>query len=135
MIATLKELGLETHFSGGDLLRVPDLLQVEAIESELTDEECSRYVLPADFKGDGIEEQKLFQQRLLFGDVHARRQQHDLCSPDVLLRAVPVGRNRRKLPTISRADFHYDPCTHGADSHPYALLGSLTRAQAPDFIH
>ena len=37
--AMAEELGLETHFSGGDLLRVPDLLQVEAIESELTDDE------------------------------------------------------------------------------------------------
>ncbi|PYQ51371.1 MAG: YicC family protein [Acidobacteria bacterium] len=34
-----EELGLGTNFSGGDLLRVPDLLQVEAIDSELTDEE------------------------------------------------------------------------------------------------
>src|SRR5438105_11817237 len=34
-----KELGLGSTFSGGDLLRVPDLLQVEAVESELTDEE------------------------------------------------------------------------------------------------
>jgi uncharacterized protein (TIGR00255 family) len=33
------ELGLGSSFSGGDLLRVPDLLQVEAAESELTDEE------------------------------------------------------------------------------------------------
>ncbi|HYS53653.1 MAG TPA: YicC/YloC family endoribonuclease [Thermoanaerobaculia bacterium] len=34
-----EELGLSTSFTGGDLLRVPDLLQVEAIDSELTDEE------------------------------------------------------------------------------------------------
>ncbi|HJT16077.1 MAG TPA: YicC/YloC family endoribonuclease [Thermoanaerobaculia bacterium] len=33
------ELGLGSTFSGGDLLRVPDLLQVEAAESELADEE------------------------------------------------------------------------------------------------
>ena len=34
-----EELGLGSSFSGGDLLRIPDLLQVEAIDSELTDEE------------------------------------------------------------------------------------------------
>src|SRR6476659_8211016 len=34
-----EELGLGTTFSGSDLLRVPDLLQVEAIETETTDEE------------------------------------------------------------------------------------------------
>ncbi len=34
-----EELGLGSSFSGGDLLRIPDLLQVEAAESELTDEE------------------------------------------------------------------------------------------------
>jgi len=34
-----EELGLGGSFSGGDLLRVPDLLQVEALESELTEEE------------------------------------------------------------------------------------------------
>jgi uncharacterized protein (TIGR00255 family) len=34
------ELGLgETSFSGSDLLRVPDLLQVDALESEITEEE------------------------------------------------------------------------------------------------
>src|SRR5438105_2685757 len=37
--AMAEELGLGSTFSGGDLLRVPDLLQVEAVESELTDEE------------------------------------------------------------------------------------------------
>ncbi|HEX9406448.1 MAG TPA: YicC/YloC family endoribonuclease [Thermoanaerobaculia bacterium] len=34
-----EELGLGSSFSGGDLLRVPDLLQVEAVESELSEEE------------------------------------------------------------------------------------------------
>jgi uncharacterized protein (TIGR00255 family) len=33
------ELGLGNSFSGGDLLRIPDLLQVEAVESEVTEEE------------------------------------------------------------------------------------------------
>jgi uncharacterized protein (TIGR00255 family) len=33
------ELGLGTTFSGSDLLRVPDLLQVEAVENEIQDEE------------------------------------------------------------------------------------------------
>lgn len=32
-------LGLGNSFSGGDLLRVPDLLQVEPVDSELSDEE------------------------------------------------------------------------------------------------
>src|SRR5438552_220303 len=34
-----EELGLGSSFSGGDLLRVPDLLEVEAVESELSEEE------------------------------------------------------------------------------------------------
>jgi len=34
-----EELGLGSAFSGGDLLRVPDLLQVEPLESEITDDE------------------------------------------------------------------------------------------------
>ncbi|HET7435085.1 MAG TPA: YicC/YloC family endoribonuclease [Thermoanaerobaculia bacterium] len=34
-----EELGLGSSFSGSDLMRVPDLLQVEAIETEVTDEE------------------------------------------------------------------------------------------------
>ncbi len=37
--AIAEELGLGSSFSGSDLLRVPDLLQVEAIETETTDEE------------------------------------------------------------------------------------------------
>ena len=39
--AIAEELGLGSSFTGSDLLRVPDLLQVEAIESEVTDEERS----------------------------------------------------------------------------------------------
>lgn len=34
-----EELGLGSTFSGSDLMRVPDLLQVEAIETEIADEE------------------------------------------------------------------------------------------------
>jgi len=34
-----EELGLGSTFSGSDLLRVPDLLQVESIDSEVTDDE------------------------------------------------------------------------------------------------
>jgi len=37
--AIAEELGLGSAFSGGDLLRIPDLLQVEAIDSEITEEE------------------------------------------------------------------------------------------------
>jgi uncharacterized protein (TIGR00255 family) len=37
--AIAEELGLGSSFTGGDLMRVPDLLNVEAIESEITDEE------------------------------------------------------------------------------------------------
>src|SRR5947209_2930931 len=34
-----EELGLGGTFSGGDLLRLPDFLQVDAVESDITDEE------------------------------------------------------------------------------------------------
>ncbi len=34
-----EELGLGSTFSGSDLMRVPDLLQVEAVETEIADEE------------------------------------------------------------------------------------------------
>lgn len=34
-----EELGLGTSFSGSDLMRVPDLLQVEAVDAEISDEE------------------------------------------------------------------------------------------------
>ena len=37
--AVAEELGLGSTFSGSDLLRVPDLLQVEAVETEISDEE------------------------------------------------------------------------------------------------
>ena len=37
--AIAEELGLGTSFSGSDLMRVPDLLQVEAVDAEITDEE------------------------------------------------------------------------------------------------
>ena len=63
------------------------------------------------------------------------RQQHDLGAPDVLLRAVPIRHDRRKLPTISRAHFDYNPHTHGADSHPLTPQGILNRTQPSDFVH
>ena len=37
--AIAEELGLGSTFTGSDLMRVPDLLQVEAIDAEITDEE------------------------------------------------------------------------------------------------
>ncbi len=37
--AIAEDLGLGGTFSGGDLLRLPDFLQVDAIESDITDEE------------------------------------------------------------------------------------------------
>jgi uncharacterized protein (TIGR00255 family) len=37
--ATAEELGLGTTFTGSDLLRIPDLLQVEAIDAEVSDDE------------------------------------------------------------------------------------------------
>ena len=37
--AIAEELGLGTSLTGSDLMRVPDLLQVEAIDAEITDEE------------------------------------------------------------------------------------------------
>ena len=37
--AMAEELGVGSSFSGGDLLRVPDLLQVEAVDSEIQEEE------------------------------------------------------------------------------------------------
>src|SRR5581483_1568608 len=42
--AIAEELGLGGSFSGGDLLRIPDLLTVEPVESELTDEERNSLV-------------------------------------------------------------------------------------------
>jgi len=40
--AIAEELGLGTSLSGGDLMRVPDLLQVEAVDSEIQEEERTR---------------------------------------------------------------------------------------------
>jgi uncharacterized protein (TIGR00255 family) len=37
--ATAEELGLGSTFSGSDLLRIPDLLQVEPVDNEVTDDE------------------------------------------------------------------------------------------------
>src|SRR6266540_5603340 len=37
--AIAEELGLGGTFSGGDLLRLPDFLQVDAVDSDITDEE------------------------------------------------------------------------------------------------
>jgi hypothetical protein len=46
-----------------------------------------------------------------------RRQQHDPRSPNVLLRAVPIRRDRFKPKAIGGAYIDCYPCAHPADSH------------------
>jgi hypothetical protein len=46
-----------------------------------------------------------------------RRQQHDPGTPDVLLRAVPIGDDRGKPRAILRPDVNHDPLAPPADSY------------------
>ncbi len=65
-----------------------------------------------------------------------RRQQHDLGSPDMLLRAVPVRHDRVQLSTILGTHCNFDPGAHPADSaYPARSRGILNRTQMSDFIH
>ena len=63
-----------------------------------------------------------------------RRQQHDLCSPDMLLPAVPIRHDRRELLAIRGSYLDYDPGAHASDPHPKPSTGILNRTQPSDFI-
>lgn len=72
--AIAEELGLGSTFSGGDLLRVPDLLQVEAIDTEITDDE--REALAAIVRGAlaQMRDMRVREGESLRADITARLQ-------------------------------------------------------------
>jgi hypothetical protein len=53
----------------------------------------------------------------------------------MLLRAVPIRHDRRKLPAIRSRYLDYDTGAHASDSHPKPSTGILNRTQSSDFIH
>ena len=63
------------------------------------------------------------------------RQQHDLRSPDVLLRSVSVGHDRVQVDTIRGTHLNFDARAHPPDSHFTNAQGILNRTQTSDFLH
>jgi len=63
------------------------------------------------------------------------RQHHDLRSPHVFLRAVPVRHDRFKTSTIGGTHIDPDPCTHPADSHSREPLGIPRGTLPSEFDH
>ena len=53
-----------------------------------------------------------------------RRQQHDVCSPNMLLGRVPICHDRRKPLAISGAYLDDDTCAHAINSHPRTASGN-----------
>src|ERR1043165_7845761 len=81
--ALAEELGLGSTFSGSDLMRVPDLLQVEAIESEILDDEregLSKLVRDA------------FAQM-----IEMRRKEGESLHADIALRAATIRQLQERL--------------------------------------
>ena len=64
-----------------------------------------------------------------------RRQQDDPDTPDMLLRAVPIGRDRRKPQAILAIDVHHDPFAHAPDSHAREPSGILKRTPSLGRYH
>jgi hypothetical protein len=64
-----------------------------------------------------------------------RRQQHDLCSPDVLLRSVSVRHDSAQPDTVLGTHCNFDAGAHPADSHFGDAQGILNRTQTSDSIH
>ena len=63
------------------------------------------------------------------------RQQDDLGTPDMLLRAVPICHNRLQAGAILGGDLDCDTVQHTSGSNPQAAVGILNRTQALEFIH
>jgi len=64
-----------------------------------------------------------------------RRQQDDPDTPDMLLRAVPIGHDRRKPQAILAIDVHHDPFAHAPDSHAREPSGILKRTRSLGRYH
>ena len=64
-----------------------------------------------------------------------RGQQDDPCSPDVLLRGVPVADQRTEPIEVSRRDGKGDASSHPPDSHAPSPVGIPDRIQMSDLIH
>src|SRR5665811_2176718 len=63
------------------------------------------------------------------------RQQHDLGSPDVLLRSVAVPDEGLKAPALDRRDGDGNPGAHAPDSHAQTPEGIPQGIQSLDFDH
>jgi uncharacterized protein (TIGR00255 family) len=70
--AIAEELGLGSTFSGSDLLRVPDLLQVEAIETEITEEERDALAAIVRLALAQMREMRVREGQSLHADITAR---------------------------------------------------------------
>ena len=70
--AIAEELGLGSSFSGSDLMRVPDLLQVEAIETEITDDEREGLSSVVRDALDDAQAMRVREGETLHGDITGR---------------------------------------------------------------
>ncbi|MEO8034370.1 MAG: YicC/YloC family endoribonuclease [Acidobacteriota bacterium] len=70
--AIAEELGLGSSFSGGDLMRVPDLLNVEPVDSEITDEERDALGILVRAALAGVSSMRLKEGEALLTDIDAR---------------------------------------------------------------
>jgi hypothetical protein len=64
-----------------------------------------------------------------------RRQKHDPCAPDVLLRCVPIPHNRLELTPLRWGNLDGNPGAHAPDSHAPTTLGIPFGIQMSDLVH
>jgi len=67
--------------------------------------------------------------------VTSRRQEHDLCAPYVLLRAVAVGHHRLQLGAVCGSKFDLRSLMHSPDSHDRGRRGILKRIEMSDLVN
>jgi hypothetical protein len=71
----------------------------------------------------------------LGGAQAVRCEQDDPGAPNMLLRAVPIGDDRRKSLAIGSLDLHHDPFAHSPDSHAGKPAGILKGTRSLDRHH
>jgi hypothetical protein len=64
-----------------------------------------------------------------------RRQKHDPCPPDMLLRCVPIADNRLELTPLRGGNGDGNPGAHAPDSHAPRTLGIPLGIQMLDLVH
>ncbi len=106
--AIADDIGISSTFSGSDLMRVPDLLQVEPVESEISDEEKEEITALIRDAFAQLMSMRIREGETLYNDItarleHMRASQEQLASRRELVRDELLASYRARVADIAAA--------------------------------